>query len=108
MDMDTYQRWTETTAVYPREGGLAEHYLMSAMTSELGEVAALVKRKLRDGTAQDVFVDNMKKELGDVLWYLARFADELGLSLGDIAQVNQDKLTKRQASNTLHGKGDER
>lgn len=106
--MDDYQKWTETTAVYPRDPAICEHYLMSALTSEVGEVAALVKRQLRDGTPRDVYVADMKKELGDVLWYLARFADELGFKLSDVAQTNHDKLMKRQAANTLHGKGDER
>lgn len=108
MTMNEYQVWTRTTAVYPKEGDLATHYLMSALTGEVGEVASLVKRKIRDKTPEDVFLADMKKELGDVLWYLARFADELGFGLDEVAEANKDKLMKRQAANTLHGKGDNR
>jgi NTP pyrophosphatase (non-canonical NTP hydrolase) len=108
MKMDEYQVWTRTTAVYPCEGDLAEHYLMSALTGEVGEVASLLKRKIRDKTPQDVYLADMKKELGDVLWYLARFADELGFSFSEVAEANRDKLVKRLAANTLHGKGDNR
>lgn len=108
MDMNEYQVWTRTTAIYPKEGDIAEHYLMSALTGEVGEVASLIKRKIRDNTERDVYLADMKKELGDVLWYLARFADELGFGLGEVAEANREKLLKRQAANTLHGKGDNR
>jgi NTP pyrophosphatase (non-canonical NTP hydrolase) len=108
MQFDEYQVWTRTTAAYPKEGDLAEHYLMCGLTSEVGEVASLVKRKIRDNTPQDVYLADMKKEIGDVLWYVARLADEFGFSLNDIAEINRDKLMKRVAANTIHGKGDNR
>jgi MazG nucleotide pyrophosphohydrolase domain len=50
----------------------------------------------------------MAKELGDVLWYVAQLASELGLDLDEIAQVNLDKLLSRQRGGVLSGSGDER
>ena len=50
----------------------------------------------------------MAKELGDVLWYVAQLASELGLELDQIAQVNLDKLLSRQHRGVLSGSGDER
>ena len=48
------------------------------------------------------------KELGDVLWYLAVFADNLGLKLDDIARHNLQKLADRYKRGTLKGAGDNR
>lgn len=48
------------------------------------------------------------KEVGGALYGLARVASELGMSLGDIAQMNADILASRQERNTLQGAGDDR
>jgi NTP pyrophosphatase (non-canonical NTP hydrolase) len=50
----------------------------------------------------------MAKELGDVLWYVAQLASELGLELDEIAQTNLDKLLSRQRRGVLSGDGDDR
>jgi NTP pyrophosphatase (non-canonical NTP hydrolase) len=50
----------------------------------------------------------MAKELGDVLWYVAQLASELGLELEDIARENLEKLSSRQRRGVLSGSGDER
>ena len=52
--------------------------------------------------------DLLKKELGDVLWYLAVLAKDLGLSLDDIARHNIEKLHDRKGRGVVHGKGDTR
>jgi NTP pyrophosphatase (non-canonical NTP hydrolase) len=52
--------------------------------------------------------DKMIKELGDTLWYAAQMATELGISLGEVAQMNVDKLAERNASNKIHGEGSDR
>ena len=50
----------------------------------------------------------MKKELGDVLWYVSQAAYELGYTLQDIAQENIFKLADRAQRKVLNGEGDER
>ena len=47
-------------------------------------------------------------ELGDVLWYLAILADDLGIPLEDIAHWNVDKLQRRMKNNKIRGDGDNR
>src|SRR5262245_32304147 len=109
MDMNEYQKWSATTAVYRQSDAESKrNYLVYGLTSEVGEVAGVIKRRRPDGTTDSEYLENMKKELGDVLWYLARLSAELGFDLTDVAQANQDKLNKRKMSNTIHGKGDNR
>jgi NTP pyrophosphatase (non-canonical NTP hydrolase) len=52
--------------------------------------------------------EEIKKELGDVFWYLVNFIDALEMSPSKILQMNLDKLKKRQEENKLRGSGDDR
>lgn len=63
------------------------------LTGESGEVADHVKKYLFQGHLFDR--DAIKKELGDILWYLNLMADSCGFDLEEIAQANIDKLQKR-------------
>lgn len=80
-------------------------YCALGLTGEAGEYSEKVKKLLRDG----VFDKGLAaKELGDVLWYLTRSANELGYSLADIANMNIEKLTDRKERGVLKGNGDTR
>lgn len=63
------------------------------ITGEAGEVADLIKKSMFHG--HEVDKSEIKKELGDVLWYLANIATLAGLTLEEIATANVDKLMKR-------------
>ena len=52
--------------------------------------------------------DEVKKELGDVLWYLANLANDLGYSLSEIAENNIEKLESRKERGVIQGSGDNR
>ncbi len=54
------------------------------------------------------FSSDVKKELGDVLWYLAEIASVHGWNLGELAQANLDKLTDRRQRGVSRGNGDHR
>ena len=68
-----------------------------------GEVAGKVKKNIRDGTES-----NVASEIGDVLWYCAMLANELGVNLGKIMEKNLEKLNDRKQRGTLQGSGDTR
>jgi NTP pyrophosphatase (non-canonical NTP hydrolase) len=108
MELSEYQRLSRRTAEYPRDAWLA--YPALGLAGEAGEVAEHAKKAIRDDGASvsDVRRAAMAKELGDVLWYVAQLASELGLELDDIAQANLDKLLSRQRRGVLSGSGDER
>jgi NTP pyrophosphatase (non-canonical NTP hydrolase) len=108
MDLSDYQRRSRATAEYPREAWLA--YPALGLAGEAGEVAEHAKKAIRDdaGSVTDERRAAMAKELGDVLWYVAQIASELGLDLDEIAQGNLEKLLSRQRRGVLSGSGDER
>jgi NTP pyrophosphatase (non-canonical NTP hydrolase) len=73
-------------------------------------VADKVKKVLRDHNG--AFSADVKQalmlELGDVLWYVAQLASELGFELDQIAEANLQKLASRAARNVIAGSGDHR
>lgn len=99
MNFEDYQSAASKTALYPRRLENLE-YPTLGLAGEAGEVANIVKKIQRDhgGVLNEEFRGKLKDELGDVLWYISACADELGLSLAEIAEYNVDKLAKR------HGK----
>ena len=52
--------------------------------------------------------EDVKKELGDILWFVAGLCSVYGMRLSDIAQMNIDKLESRKQRNTIKGDGDNR
>ncbi len=109
MDFETYQKQSRKTAMYPDKDNNFI-YPTLGLVGESGEVAEKIKKVIRDknGLMDDSSKMDVKKELGDVLWYLSQLATELNLSLDDIADENLQKLSSRMERNKLHGDGDNR
>jgi NTP pyrophosphatase (non-canonical NTP hydrolase) len=80
------------------------------LAGESGEVAEKIKKLYRDhgGVPGLGSVNMIKKELGDVLWYITALADNLGITLQDVAVANLSKLSDRQQRGVIQGEGDER
>jgi len=107
MNFNQYQEAARKTAIYPKDEGL--NYTVLGLVGEAGEVAEKLKKRMRDGDDKSGnFEDALAAELGDVLWYLANCASELGISLSDVALQNLMKLESRKARGVLGGSGDER
>jgi NTP pyrophosphatase (non-canonical NTP hydrolase) len=108
VQLSEYQVLSRRTAEYPRSAWLA--YPALGLAGEAGEVAEHAKKAIRDddGEVSEERRVAMAKELGDVLWYVAQLASELGLDLDQVAQGNLDKLLSRQQRGTLSGSGDDR
>lgn len=80
------------------------------LSGEAGETVDKFKKIIRDQNGK-ITAENkleIKKELGDVLWYLASIARYLDISLDDVAKSNLDKLESRLKRNLIHGSGDNR
>ena len=109
MTFDDYQKEARKFAIYP-DIGASIFYPTLGLCGETGEVAEKVKKIFRDekGIISPERVLQLKKELGDVLWYISNLASELGLSLKDIASGNIQKLQKRKDEGKIKGSGDNR
>lgn len=107
MNMDDYQTKAQATML-PTADNL--FYVTLGLTNEAGEVAGKIKKWMRDHGSDETKLDKeaLADELGDVLWYTAMVARKLGLSLGDIAKGNIEKLSSRAERDQLHGSGDNR
>lgn len=99
MRFEDYQSAAAKTALYPNRLNNLE-YPTLGLAGEAGEVANIVKKIQRDdaGVLTDEVRAKLKDELGDVLWYISACADELGLTLGEIAEYNVGKLAKRHGA----------
>lgn len=109
MNLNDYQKKAITTG---RDKGAKDEFfhLVLGLVGESGEIAEKVKKLIRDKNSDlsQVDIDDMKKELGDVLWYTASLANYLNIDLEDIAQTNLDKLSSRKQRGLIGGDGDNR
>jgi NTP pyrophosphatase (non-canonical NTP hydrolase) len=104
MKLNTYQGLALETAVYPKDVKVI--YPLLGLAGEAGEVADKYKKVLRGDKELDA--DALAGEVGDVLWYVAVLAFDLGYTLEEIAQKNVVKLASRQERGVIKGDGDTR
>ena len=109
MDFKTYQNKARETAIYPNLGSNCTYPILG-LVGEAGEVAEKLKKVIRDknGEFDDESKLAIKRELGDVLWYLSNICNEFDFSLNDVADENLDKLKKRSKQGKISGSGDNR
>ena len=109
MDFKTYQNNARLTAQYPNLGSNYV-YPTLGLVGEAGEVAEKVKKVIRD--KKEIFDEEskkaIKKELGDVLWYISNLCNEFDFSLEDVALLNLEKLRVRASKGKISGSGDDR
>ena len=111
MTLNEYQNQALQTAIFPQRGeypGLM--YLGLGLTGESGEITDHIKKGFRYYNAEILPARKklMRAELGDVLWYVAVLASELGFTLDEVAKYNTAKLMDRMQRGVLGGSGDNR
>ena len=100
MKLNDYQTRSRETAIYPAQqsvDGLV--YSVLALCGETGELANKLKKTLRSGEVPNV--PALRDELGDVLWYVASVAHELGATLEEVANENLEKLRLRNTEKSI-------
>lgn len=100
MTFEEYSVKVEETVKYQGTPKECLTYASIALGGEVGEYLNEYKKWLRTprlpiDTPQGAERQRMLLELGDMLWYLSRVAYELGSSIGNVAQMNVDKLRAR-------------
>lgn len=123
MDFNTYQDEAGKTAVYPDSleviypalGAADEtfEFLEKSLRAAIavGRLVGKTKKFARGDFGimlSEEVKDGLKKEMGDVLWYLSSLARDLSISFDDVAAANIKKLHKRREEGTIQGSGDDR
>ncbi len=111
MDFDEYQKLaTRTATIGDDQKPLQLYDLGLGIAGEAGEVAEKLKKAIRDDGAviTEERREALKREIGDVLWYLSQLSRALDLKFSDVAQANIDKLWKRHQEGLIKGSGDNR
>ena len=104
MDLNTYKEKCLNT--WHGDQKLIRAFL--GVAGEAGELSERIKKHLRGDYDVEELKKRSAKEIGDILYYIAVTAHELGLDLNEIAENNIAKLAKRQAEGKIKGDGDDR
>ena len=91
-NLDEYQTEALRTAGDVNATGWLFEKLLG-LPEEVGEVLGKIKKAEFHGRATDV--EAIKKELGDVLWYVACLSHWYGFQLSEVATANVEKLRIR-------------
>lgn len=105
MELNDYQQKAMTTAL---PSALNEEYMLGNLAGEVGEVLGAWSKARRDNWPLEKLLEELKAEMGGVLWQLAGVCEVFGLSLGEVAEYNIHELADRKARNVISGSGNHR
>lgn len=116
MNLNEYQEKAMTTCM---ESSNNFSYMFLNLVGEIGEFASKIAKSIRkeNSTIHDnvlyipdsrIESNELKKELGDVMWQVAGLCKVMGWDLEDVCQMNLDKLQSRKKRDVINGDGDNR
>lgn len=110
MNFGEYQKQALTTAIINPDPLMDKTIWAMGIAGEAGEVLEKWKKIVayKDGKISEEDRQEIKKELGDVVWYVAMMAYSLDLSLDEVMELNLAKLADRKKRGVTRGKGDNR
>ncbi len=112
MDFNEYEKLATRTSTISKEKGheYALMYFCLGLAGESGEIIEKIKKVIRNdgGIISPEKREGIKKEIGDVLWYLSQIARVTGIKLDDVATENIKKLADRAARGVIKSEGDTR
>jgi len=110
MTFDEYQKRAQETAIANPDPLMDKTIWAMGVAGEAGEVIEKWKKIVayHEGIISEEDRNERDKELGDVVWYIAKFANSLDLSLDEIMNQNLAKLADRKKRGVQKGKGDNR
>ena len=69
------------------------------IAGEAGEVADMLKKHISGSKPLNAeLMWKLKIEIGDIMWYIAALCDAFDFDMGDIAEMNIEKLRKRHGT----------
>lgn len=121
MTLNDYQDKAMTTCLASCKN---EVYAINGLQAEVGEIADKIAKWVRKGICRidnnrlvfntsdeevvNDYQEELAKEIGDCLWFLALCSRQLGYTLEEVGQMNIDKLRDRAMRNVIIGEGDNR
>ena len=109
MNLNDYQQHALSTA-NPKDANNEFYHLVLGLVGEAGEIAEKVKKNIRNDNSDMAKLDaeDIKLELGDVLWHIAVLADYFDIPMEDVATANVAKLADRKKRGVIKSTGDYR
>ena len=110
MNANDYQKQALTTVIKHPDPLMDKSIYVMGIAGEAGEVIEKWKKIVayKDGKISATDKQELVKEMGDVVWYVAVLAHSLGVSLEDVLQINLKKLADRKKRGVTKGAGDNR
>lgn len=68
------------------------NHALHGLAGEVGEIHSMFQKVYQ---GHDISTEHLKKEVGDLLWFVAEFCTSKGWDMDDVMQMNIDKLKAR-------------
>ena len=92
MKLDEYQKLAYRTVSDKDNVAAMEFHALHGMVGEIGELHSLYQKEYQGHSFDEV---HAKKELGDLMWFIAEYCSAMGWKMSDVAQTNIEKLKAR-------------
>ena len=92
MTANEYQKLAARTINEELMNWQQELHALHGMVGEIGEIHSIYQKAYQGHDASD---EHLKKEVGDLLWFIAEYCTANDWNLEDIMQINIDKLKAR-------------
>lgn len=92
MTGNEYQKLASRTINHGLSSIEKEYHALHGMSGEVGEIHSLYQKAYQ---GHEISEEHKKKELGDLLWFVAEYCTANGWELDEIMQMNIDKLKAR-------------
>lgn len=90
--MNKYQELASRTINWNLSKSDLEHHALHGMVGEIGEIHSLYQKVYQGHEIDD---EHLKKELGDLQWFIAELCTAKGWNLEEICDLNIEKLKTR-------------
>lgn len=104
MNVGVYQRQAARTINRRLEEFEIELHAVHGLASEVGEIHGIYQKEYQ---GHDIDDGHLKKELGDLMWFVAELCTIKGWNLSEVMEMNIEKLKARypdgfDAEHSLH------
>lgn len=92
MNINEYQKLAARTINNNLDWKQQGKHALHGMVGEIGEIHSIYQKKYQGHAFDETHV---KKELGDLLWFIAEYCTAHGWDMNDVAEMNIEKLRAR-------------